>query len=62
MIRSGFVYGDAGAIDALVRRSREELGENDVHIVATGSPAAVIVRHCREIDEFDPDLMLKSLL
>jgi type III pantothenate kinase len=60
-IRSGFVYGYAGAIDALVRRSREELGEDAVRVVATGGPAGVIVRHCREIEEFDPDLTLKGL-
>jgi type III pantothenate kinase len=60
-IRSGFVYGYAGAIDALVRRSREELGEEGVHVVATGGPASVIVRHCREIEAFDPDLTLKGL-
>jgi type III pantothenate kinase len=60
-IRSGFVYGYAGAIDALVRRSREELGEEGVRVVATGGPASVIVRHCREIEAFDPDLTLKGL-
>jgi type III pantothenate kinase len=60
-IRSGFVYGYAGAIDALIRRSREELGEENVHVIATGGPASVIVRHCSEIDRFDPDLTLKGL-
>jgi type III pantothenate kinase len=60
-IRSGFVYGYAGAIDALVRRSREELGEENARVVATGGPAGVIVRHCREIEEFDPNLTLKGL-
>ena len=60
-IRSGFLYGYAGAIDALVRRSREELGADGVRVIATGGPAGVIVRHCREIEEFDPDLMLKGL-
>jgi type III pantothenate kinase len=60
-IRSGFVYGYAGAIDALVRRSREELGEEDARVVATGGPAGVLVRHCREIEEFDPNLTLKGL-
>jgi type III pantothenate kinase len=60
-IRSGFVYGYAGAIDALVRRLREELGEENIRVVATGGPAGVIVRHCREIEEFDPNLILKGL-
>jgi type III pantothenate kinase len=60
-IRSGFIYGYAGAIDALVRRSREELEEDGVRVVATGGPARAIVRYCREIAEFDPDLTLKGL-
>ncbi len=60
-IRAGFLYGYAGAVDALVRRSREELGEPGVHVIATGGPADVIVRHCSEIETFDPDLTLKGL-
>jgi type III pantothenate kinase len=60
-IRSGFVYGYAGAIDTLVRRTREELGEEGVRVVATGGPARAIVRHCLEIEVFDPDLTLKGL-
>lgn len=60
-IRSGFIYGYAGAIDALIRRCRDELGESGVRVVATGGPAGVMVRHCREIEEFDPDLTLKGL-
>ena len=61
-IRSGFIYGYAGAVDALIRRSRDELGEDNVSVVATGGPAGVIVPYCREIEEFDPDLTLKGLL
>jgi type III pantothenate kinase len=61
-IRSGFIYGYAGAVDALIRRSRDELGEDDPTVVATGGPASVIVPYCREIQSFDPDLTLKGLL
>lgn len=61
-IRSGFIYGYAGAVDALIRRSREELAEDGVRVVATGGPAGVIIPYCREIEEFDPDLTLKGLL
>ncbi|MDQ3437049.1 MAG: type III pantothenate kinase [Actinomycetota bacterium] len=61
-IRSGFIYGYAGAVDALIRRSREELGEDGVKVVATGGPAGIIVPYCREIQHFDPDLTLKGLL
>ncbi len=60
-IRSGYIYGYAGAVDALIRRFREELGAEDPRVVATGGPAPVIVPHCREIQELDPDLTLKGL-
>jgi type III pantothenate kinase len=64
-IRSGFIYGYAGAIDALVRRMGEELvvdnSPTGLHVLATGGPAPAIVRHCREIDILDPDLTLKGL-
>jgi type III pantothenate kinase len=61
-IRSGFIYGYAGALDALIRRSREELSVAGVRVIATGGPAGAIIPHCREIQEFDPDLTLKGLL
>ena len=64
-IRSGFVYGYAGAVDSLIRRFKEELAADgaspDLPVIATGGPASIIVRHCREIDEVDPDLTLKGL-
>lgn len=63
-IRSGFVYGYAGAVDALVRRFEQELGENfggSPHVIATGGPASAIVRHCQNIEKLDPDLTLKGL-
>ena len=75
-IRSGFIYGYAGAIDALIRRMSEELAADastnvmteksyeapeGLCVLATGGPAPVIVRHCREIDTLDVDLTLKGL-
>lgn len=60
-IRSGFVYGYAGAIDALIRRLRDEMGSGDLRAVATGGPAPVITRHCQEIGVVDQDLTLKGL-
>jgi len=60
-LRSGFIYGYAGALDALIRRSREEMGADSVRVVATGGPAGTVVPYCEEIQEFDPDLTLKGL-
>jgi type III pantothenate kinase len=61
-IRSGYIYGYAGAVDALIRRFKDELGEpENTRVLATGGPAPVIVRYCHEIDTLDPDLTLKGL-
>lgn len=60
-LRSGFIYGYAGALDALIRRSREEMNVDNPHVIATGGPAGVVVPYCEEIQTFDPDLTLKGL-
>ena len=65
-IRSGFIYGYAGAVDSLIRRFKEEMGTapgspDDFKVIATGGPAPAIVPHCREIKTLDPDLTLKGL-
>ena len=60
-LRSGFIYGYAGALDALIRRCREEMDAGETRVIATGGPAGVVVPYCEEIQEFDPDLTLKGL-
>jgi type III pantothenate kinase len=59
-IRSGVVYGFAGLVDAIVRRLREELGE-ETATIATGGLAGAIVPFTEEIDETDDLLTLTGL-
>ena len=59
-IRSGVVYGYAGAIDAIMRRLYDELGER-TDVVATGGLAGLVVPYCEEIDEVDDLLTLTGL-
>ena len=59
-LQSGVIYGFAGQVDAIVRRLREELGE-EATAVATGGLAEPIVPFCEEIDELDELLTLKGL-
>ncbi len=60
-IRSGVVYGFAGAADAIIRRLRdEELGQEALAI-ATGGLAEHIVPFCDEIDDTDDLLTLTGL-
>ncbi len=60
-LRSGFIYGYAGALDALIRRCREEMNAENTRVIATGGPAGAVVPYCEEIQTFDPDLTLKGL-
>lgn len=59
-IRSGIVYGFAGQVDGIVRRLREELGE-ETATIATGGLARAIVPFTEEIDETDDLLTLTGL-
>jgi type III pantothenate kinase len=59
-IRSGVVFGYAGAIDAILRRLYDELGERTA-VVATGGLAGLVVPYTEEIDEVDDLLTLTGL-
>src|SRR5205807_1895685 len=59
-IRSGVVYGYAGAIDAILRRLYDELGERG-QVVATGGLSSLVVPFTEEIDVVDDLLTLTGL-
>ena len=60
-IRSGIVFGFAGQVDGIVRRLREELGEQTA-VLATGGLAHALVPSVRVvIDEVDDFLTLTGL-
>jgi len=59
-IRSGVVYGYAGAIDAILRRLYDELGGRAA-VIATGGLARLVVPFTEEIEEVDDLLTLTGL-
>ncbi len=59
-IRSGVVYGYAGAIDAILRRLYDELGGH-ADVVATGGSSSLVVPYTEEIDQVDDLLTLTGL-
>ena len=59
-IRSGIIYGSAGAVDGIVHRLRAEMGE-DTATIATGGLAGAIVPFADSIDEVDDLLTLTGL-
>jgi type III pantothenate kinase len=59
-IRSGVVFGFASAVDGLLARIQEELGE-EAATIATGGLAGVVVPYTESIDAVDDLLTLKGL-
>jgi type III pantothenate kinase len=59
-LQSGLVYGFAGQVDAIVRRIRDELGD-EAPAVATGGLADLIAPHSHAIGKVDRDLTLEGL-
>lgn len=59
-IRSGVVFGYAGAVDAILRRLFDEIGGR-APVVATGGLAGLVVPFTEEIEEVDELLTLTGL-
>ncbi len=60
-IKSGIMYSNACAIDGIIERIDEELGEKTT-VIATGGLAQVVVPLCRHEIIYDDDLLLKGLM
>ena len=59
-MQAGVVYGNAGAMDGLIDRMLEELGE-PAKLIASGGLAPLIIPHCRHDIIVDDELLLKGL-
>ena len=62
-LQSGMVFGFASQVDGIVQRMIDELGVpvDDVHVIATGGLAPVVVDECRSITDHQPWLTLLGL-
>ena len=60
-MKSGVLYSNAGAIDGIIDRMEEELGQKTT-VVATGGLAKKIIPLCKRNIILDEDLLLKGLL
>ncbi|HAG13189.1 MAG TPA: pantothenate kinase [Ruminococcus sp.] len=59
-MQAGLVYGNAGAMDALIDRAEQELGY-PAKIIASGGLAPLIIPYCRHDIIIDDELLLKGL-
>ena len=60
-MKSGMIYGSAGAIDGLLDRFADELGRDPASIVATGGVSRLVCPYCRHTVTIDEKLLLKGL-
>lgn len=60
-MKSGVLYSNAGAMDGIIERIEDELGQSAT-VVATGGLAKKIVPFCKKKVILDEDLLLKGLL
>jgi len=61
-IKAGLVYGQADAVDGLVRRLKAEWPTRAVpKVIATGGYASLVAKYSSEIEEVHPDLTLRGL-
>ena len=62
-MKSGSIFGNAACIDGMIDRLAKEMGEDvaDIHIVATGGLAKIMVPECQHDIVCDNELLLKGL-
>lgn len=60
-MKSGVLYSNAAALDGIIDRVEEELGQKTT-VIATGGLAKKIIPHCKKEIILDEDLLLKGLL
>ena len=60
-MRSGVVYGYAGAVDGIVDKFAEELGREPATVVTTGGVADFICQYTKRKTVTDENLLLKGL-
>ena len=61
-IQSGVIYGAASQVDGMIDRIKEEIGNKDVKVIATGGLSKLIVPLCNNHIELIENLTLIGLL
>lgn len=60
-MQAGLVYGYIGQTEYIINKVREELGVDDLKVVATGGLGKLIADETELIQVYDPDLTLRGL-
>ncbi len=60
-MQSGFYYGFAGQVDGILKKMMEEIGNDEIKVVATGGYGRLVERESKYISSVDPFLTLYGL-
>lgn len=60
-MQSGLFYSFAGSVDSIVRRMKDEIGDPNTKVIATGGLALLLTSESKVIDHLDGLLTLKGL-
>ena len=60
-MQSGVIFGAAAQVDGMIERIREEIGKDDLPILATGGLSKLIVPLCKSNVELVELLTLEGL-
>ncbi len=60
-MQAGLTYGYQGQVEYIIDKMKEEIGRDDVKVVATGGYGRMFYNESEKIDFYDPKLPLKGL-
>ena len=60
-IQAGIIYGYVGSVDYIVKKMKEELGSDDVNVIATGGLSTLIASESAQIQVVDKFLTMDGL-
>jgi len=60
-IQVGLMHGAVHAIRGIIREIREQLGDSEAKLVATGGMAAMVQPHLPELHALEPNLVLNGI-
>lgn len=60
-MQAGIIFGFAGLVENIIKKIKDELGEKDVKVVATGGLGEIIANEVKAINKVDRTLTLDGL-
>lgn len=61
-MQSGVIYGAAAQVDGMINRIKEEIGNDNIKIIATGGLAKLIMPLCKNDIMYNENIVLEGLL